>query len=37
MARPVAPRRAAAVLGAMALAGALIAGLAPAAVAAPPA
>jgi nitrous oxidase accessory protein NosD len=37
MARPVAPRRAALALGAMALAGALLAGLAPAAVAAPPA
>jgi nitrous oxidase accessory protein NosD len=37
MARPVAPRRAAVVLGAMALAGAMLAGLAPAAGAAPPA
>jgi hypothetical protein len=37
MARTVAPRRAALALGAMALAGALLAGLAPAAVAAPPA
>ena len=37
MARPVASRRAAVVLGALALAGALVAGLAPAAAAAPPA
>ena len=37
MARPVAPRRAAVVLGAMALAGAMLAGLAPAAGAVPPA
>ena len=37
MARPVAPRKAATVLGAMALAGAMLAGLAPAAGAAPPA
>ena len=37
MARPVAPRRAAVVLGAVALAGVMLAGLAPAAGAAPPA
>jgi hypothetical protein len=37
MTRPVASRRAAVALGAMVLAGAMLAGLAPAAVAAPPA
>ena len=37
MARPGAPRRAVVVLGALARAGAMVAGLAPAAAAAPPA